>query len=136
MWWLLAVPPIAIWALLWPAHLIALYIISLFIPALVVLLVIPCVEVGPDGLRLNRVNRLLWSDIVGAESRVVFGLPYLKVRKSWGIMDWWFPLYLRRADEFRNAVQAFGPGGNPMREAVEAYFTQQGAAADAAKPRG
>jgi hypothetical protein len=47
-----------------------------------------------------------------------FGLPYLKVQRKKGI-KWRIPLYLRKPEEFRRALVAKAPVGNPLREYAE-----------------
>lgn len=129
--WLLVVPVGLIWAYLWPWPLAALYCSVLFVFPVVFLLLVPSVELGRDGMRINRINRIRWSDISAVQYKRFMGLPYLKVRKASGYMDWWVPLYVRRPVEFCDAVRELAPRDSPMRETVEMYYTQQIAAADA-----
>lgn len=76
------------------------------------------VQVGPDGILLYRVNRAQWQDITAATRVSFFGLPYLKVQRKKGI-KWRIPLYLRKPEEFRRALVAKAPVGNPLREYAE-----------------
>lgn len=81
------------------------------------------VQVGRDGIVLNRVNRARWQDIAAATRVSFFGLPYLKVQHKKGV-KWRIPLYLRKPEEFRRALVARAPVGNPLREYAESGLSQ------------
>jgi hypothetical protein len=51
------------------------------------------VEVGAEGLRLYRINRLPFSEAIGARSIRLFGLPYLCISRTSGL-PWLVPLYV------------------------------------------
>ena len=76
------------------------------------------VQVGPDGIVLYRVNTAQWQDIAAATRVSFFGLPYLKVQRKKGIR-WRIPLYLRKPEDFRRALVAKAPVGNPLRQYAE-----------------
>lgn len=81
------------------------------------------VVVSRDGIELYRANKAQWHDVTGATRVSFFGLPYLKVQRKKGI-KWWIPLYLRRPEEFRLALAAKAPVGNPLREYAECDLSQ------------
>lgn len=76
------------------------------------------VVVSRDGIMLNRANKAQWQDVTGAKRVSFFGLPYLKVERRKGF-KLWIPLYLRKPKEFRLALAAKAPVGNPLREYAE-----------------
>lgn len=81
------------------------------------------VQVGPEGIVLYRVNRANWQDVTAATRVSFFGLPYLKVQRNNGT-KWRIPLYLRKPEEFRRALVAKTPVGNPLREYAESDIQQ------------
>ena len=81
------------------------------------------VQVGRDGIVLYRVNRAQWQDITEATRVSFFGLPYLKVQRKKGVR-WRIPLYLRKSEEFRRALVAKAPVGNPLRAYAESDLSQ------------
>ena len=76
------------------------------------------VVVSDNGIVLNRANKALWHDMTAATRVSFLGLPYLKVQRKKG-MKWWIPLYLSKPEEFRQALAAKAPVGNPLREYAE-----------------
>ena len=76
------------------------------------------VVVGHNGLVLYRANKAQWQDMIAAKPVSFFGLPYLKVQRKKGL-KWWIPLYLTKPEEFRLALAAKAPVGNPLREYAE-----------------
>jgi hypothetical protein len=78
------------------------------------------ITINPDGFALNRVFRCKWSDVKDAKYISFLGLPYVLVSRSKG-SRWWIPLYVRRLKEFKEAVVANAPLGNPFRVQVETH---------------
>ena len=76
------------------------------------------VVVTRDGIELYRINKAQWDDVTGATRTSFLGLPYLKVQRKKGV-EWRIPLYLRKPEEFRQALGKKAPVGNPLREYAE-----------------
>jgi hypothetical protein len=76
------------------------------------------VVVSHNGVVLYRANSAQWNDITGATRVSFLGLPYLRVEREKGF-KWWIPLYLSKPEEFRLALTAKAPVGNPLREYAE-----------------
>jgi hypothetical protein len=76
------------------------------------------IVVGHSGIVLYRANEVLWQDMTAATRVSFLGLPYLKVQRNKG-RKWWIPLYLTKPEEFRQALGAKAPVGNPLREYAE-----------------
>ena len=76
------------------------------------------VVVGRNGIVLYRINRADWQDMTAARQVSFLGLPYLKVERKKGL-TWRIPLYLTKPYEFRLALVANAPVGNPLRKFAE-----------------
>ena len=76
------------------------------------------VVVGRNGIVLYRINKAEWQDMIAATQVSFLGLPYLKVERIKGL-TWRIPLYLTKPDEFRHALVANAPVGNPLRKFAE-----------------
>ena len=76
------------------------------------------VVVNDEGIVLNRAYTARWQDMTAAKQVSFLGLPYLKLERDKNL-KWWVPLYLTRPNEFRLALTAKAPVGNPMREYAE-----------------
>lgn len=127
--WLLALPMALFLALAWPHVLVAISFATQLAFFLVLLVLAATVTVTSQGIRLYRINRLIWSDIRAVKPRSVLGLPYLHVTRTKGA-SWWLPLYLRNEQGFYASVIANAPVGNPLRSYAESVYTQPGAQAD------
>lgn len=78
------------------------------------------VVVSRNGIVLYRKNEARWQDMISARRVSFLGLPYLKVERKKGLR-WWIPHYLTKPEEFRLALTAKAPVGNPLREYAENY---------------
>jgi len=81
------------------------------------------VIVSDNGIVLNRANKAQWHDVTAAIPVSFFGLAYLKVQRKKGF-KWWIPFYLCKPGEFRLALAAKAPVGNPLREYAESELSQ------------
>ena len=72
------------------------------------------VVVGRSGMVLYRTNKANWKEMTAAKRVSFIGLPYLKIEREKGLR-WWVPLYLTKPAEFRKALLAHAPEGNPLR---------------------
>ena len=77
------------------------------------------IDVTEDGLTLNSVNALPWTQVEAVTPSNILGLRYLKARRKGRRWAWWFPLYLADEDGFRRAVIERAPAGNPFRTLFE-----------------
>lgn len=74
-------------------------------------------QIGPDGLVLYRVNRLVWSDVVSVRQRRFLGLSHLVLHRRRG-GAWWVPLYFHGPLPVSDALRDAAPEGNPIRDAL------------------
>lgn len=123
-WWLLFVLLGALLVALWPHYWVAVAFTAKLVLVLAICVAVCTVSVSEQGLVLNRVNRLIWSEIVDAKARSVLGLPYVYVSRASGF-SWWVPLYLRSPHAFYSAVISLAPPSNPLRTFAEAAVHAQ-----------
>lgn len=76
-----------------------------------------------EGLRVNGINFVIWSDIADAKRTSVFGFPYILIslkrrRPPFFSKTWWVPLYLGKLDALCAEVEAYCPKGHPFREVL------------------
>lgn len=76
-----------------------------------------------DGLRVNGVNFVPWSNIVSARKVLFLGLPNIQIelsvrRAPFFLKTWHVPLYLGGAENLRRSVAKVCPIDNPFRNAV------------------
>ena len=71
------------------------------------------VDIGPDGVRLYRINMLRWIDVAGAEAKNILWLKYIRVKRHKGI-NYWIPLYFKGQTDIRNALKEHAPTDNPI----------------------
>lgn len=129
-WWLLFVLLGALLAALWPHYWVAVAFTAKLVLVLAICVAVCTVSVSEQGLVLNRVNRLIWSEIADAKARSVLGLPYVYVSRVSGF-SWWVPLYLRSPQAFYSAVISLAPPRNPLRLFAETVVhAQPGAQAE------
>jgi hypothetical protein len=99
---------------------LALLVLAGYAALSVVVMILVCtITINAEGFVLNRVFRCKWSEVKDAKYKSFLGLPYLLVSR--GALRWWIPLYVRRLKEFKEAVVANAPVGNPFRVQVEAH---------------
>ena len=76
---------------------------------------ISVMDIGNNGIRLYRVNSLVWSDITNAKKVKFLGLPYILITRRKG-MRWWLPLYFLGERPIEDSLKDKSPIGNPIRE--------------------
>ena len=72
------------------------------------------VQIGPQGIALNRMYRVRWAEITKAKELSFFGLPYLRLWRVSGFFPLWVPLYVRRSHHLISCLQAWCPSDNPI----------------------
>ena len=72
------------------------------------------VDISTNGLVLNHVNKVIWSDVVAAERKRFLGLAYLKLQLRSG-RSWWLPLFFRGQTDMRAALLQLAPDGHAVR---------------------
>lgn len=127
--WLLVLPLALLLALGWPQVWVTISLAAQLAFFFVLLVLVATVTVTAQGIRLYRINRLVWSDVRAVKARSVLGLSYLHITRTKGT-SWWLPLYLRNEQGFYASVIASAPVGNPLRSYAESVYTQPGAQAD------
>lgn len=112
---------------LWIAsdNIVALVVGLVFIVAAALATYFLCtVVVSGTGIVLYRINKARWQEITAAKRVSFLGLPYLKIEREKGLR-WWIPLYLTKPEEFRLALKAKAPVGNPLKEYAESRINDR-----------
>jgi len=74
-------------------------------------------SINSKGIKLYRVNKLVWSDITEAKLTSFVGLPYILIKREKG-MKWWLPLYFKGNLTVKDALINNAPKDNPIYEAA------------------
>jgi len=74
-------------------------------------------SINSKGIKLYRVNKLVWSDITEAKLTSFVGLPYILIKRKKG-MKWWLPLYFKGNLTVKDALINNAPKENPIYEAA------------------
>ena len=72
------------------------------------------VQIGPQGIALNRVYRVCWAEIIKGKEVSFFGLPYLCIWRVSRFFPLWVPLYVRGSHNLIWRLQAWCPLDNPI----------------------
>ncbi len=78
---------------------------------------ISVMTITSHGIKLYRVNNLVWSDIIEAKPTKFIGLPYIHIKRNKG-MEWWLPLYFKGNLTVKNALINNAPKENPIYKAI------------------
>ena len=71
------------------------------------------VTVDSDGIVLNKVNKLLWSDVVDAEKVKILGLNHIRAKRKKG-KPWLIPLFFVGKERIEVALLNNAPANNPL----------------------
>jgi hypothetical protein len=93
-----------------------------FILALVIQRLLVVVAISNEGIVLNRINWLSWSNIAAVLRVSVLGLPHLLITRKTGFR-WWLPLYFHGKRPIEAALAEKAPIGNPIRSYAESTNT-------------
>ena len=98
---------------------IELFLFLLVVIAIPILSVwqVSVMTINSKGIKLYRVNKLVWSDITDAKQTSFVGLPYILIKRKKG-MKWWLPLYFKGNLTVINALINNAPKENPIYEAA------------------
>lgn len=81
------------------------------------------VTVSAKGLTINGLFTFRWEEIEAAQFRKLLGNDYLVIQRNKRMIKrYWLTLDIERFSDFRKAVIAMSPGGNP----VHRYFAAEG----------
>jgi hypothetical protein len=72
------------------------------------------VQIGPQGISLNRVYRVRWAEVTKAKEVSFFGLPYLLIWRVSRFFPLWVPLYVRGSHSLISRLQAWCPSEGPI----------------------
>lgn len=75
------------------------------------------ISITSNGIKLYRVNSLVWSDIAEAKITRFIGLPYIHIKRKKG-MEWWLPLYFKGNLTVESALINNAPQENPIFKAI------------------
>jgi len=71
------------------------------------------VTVNSSGIVLNKVNKLLWSDVISARKVKVLGLNHIRIKRKQG-MPWLLPLFFIGENKIEIALLNNAPVNNPL----------------------
>ena len=108
---ILITSPLLIFGINFP-DMLWLWVIFTF-PYIIYSLYIGVMEIGPEGIRLYRINMLRWNDVKSARKKRYLGLRYLLVKRQKG-MNYWVPLYFTGDTPIEAALQKNVPPKNPI----------------------
>ncbi len=78
---------------------------------------ISVMSITPNGIKLYRVNKLVWTDIAEAKLAKFIGLPYIHIKRNKG-MEWWLPLYFKGNLTVIDALINNAPKENPIYKVI------------------
>ncbi len=72
------------------------------------------VQLRPDGVKIQGLWWLPWTDVSAVRYRKLFGLPYFRVKRRRGF-SWWIPLYYVGDRDLGSAIVRAAPPDHPFR---------------------
>jgi hypothetical protein len=72
------------------------------------------VQLRQDGVKIQSLWWLPWTDVSAVVYRKLFGLPYFHVKRHGGF-SWWIPLYYVGDGDLGRAIVRCAPPGHPFR---------------------
>ena len=81
---------------------------------LIFVLRLSTVQLRPDGVKIQGLWWLPWTDVSAVRYRKLFGLPYFRVKRRRGF-SWWIPLYYVGDRDLGSAIVRAAPPDHPFR---------------------